>query len=96
MSTRNYGSSPVESAQQVAVMNLQGENGTTFINDTTAWTGRWTAIKCISAAVFTKLTCPRNNGRSMDTISLAAGDTLMVGLATAITLASGSVLAYRE
>lgn len=95
MSTRRYGSSPIEVSQAVAVLNLQGENGTTTIRTTSARTGRWTSIQCIADAVFTQLTCPNNDGDSLDTISMTAGQTLCLGLITKITLASGAVVAAK-
>lgn len=96
MSTRNYGSSPVEVSQAVAVLNLQAENGTTTIRTTSARTGRWTSIQCISDAVFTKLTCPNDDGDSLDNITMSKGQTLCLGLITHITLASGGVVAAKS
>lgn len=95
MSTRAYGTSPVESSQSVAVLNLQAENGTTTIRNAVAQTGRWTSIQCIADAVFTKLTCPNNEGDSLDNITMVAGQTLCLGLITDITLASGGVVAAK-
>jgi hypothetical protein len=93
MSSRLYGSNPIEAAQAVAVLNLQAENGFTAIRNNTARTGRWTSIQCIADAVFTKLTCPNNNGDNIDNITMVAGQTLCLGLITEITLASGSIVA---
>lgn len=96
MSTRLYGTSPVEAAQAVAALNLQNENGTTTIRNTVARVGRWKNIQCISNAVFTKLTCPNNVGGSLDDITMVAGQSLCLGLITEITLASGGVVAGKE
>lgn len=95
MSSRLYGTSPVEAAQAVVVLNLQAENGTTTIRTTTARTGRWTSIQCLADAVFTKLTCPYNEGDALDNITMTAGQVLCLGLITDITLASGSVVAAK-
>jgi len=95
MSTHLYGSSPKTAAQLVSVANLKGENGITFINDTTPKTGEWNAIQCIAACTFSTLICPENDGADMSTVTLAAGTTIY-GKYTSITLATGSVIAYRS
>lgn len=71
---------------------LSGEAGGRFINDTTARTGDWICIQAITATTFTTLTSPSISG-SIASITLSAGVTLH-GRFTAITLATGSVIAY--
>ena len=74
-----------------------GLKGGTYINDTTATTGDWFAIQVIEDAVFTLLTAP-----DVDNIAdmVSDGDTLPIGVyyiyCTAITLASGKVIAYNR
>ncbi len=87
--------SPQNKAAAVAVVNLQAENGTTTIRNTAARTGRWSSIQCISDAVFTKLTCPQNEGGSLDNITMVAGQNLCLGIITEITLASGGIVAAK-
>jgi hypothetical protein len=95
MSTRLYHSSAKTASQLVYVANLQGENGTTFINDTSAKTGSWNAIQCIANCTFSKLVSPENNGSDMASVVLTAGVTIY-GHFTDITLATGSVIAYNS
>jgi hypothetical protein len=82
-------------AATVAVVNLQSELGITAIRNTVARIGHWTSIQCVADAVFTKLTLPNNDGDSMDNITMTAGQTMCLGNITAITLASGSVVASK-
>ena len=70
-----------------------GQNGFNYITDTTVTTGNWKCVKCITACVFTTLTA--SVGDNGDAIALAAGD-IIYGPFTAITLASGSVVAYNR
>jgi hypothetical protein len=95
MSNRLYNNAAKSAAQLVYVANLQGESGITFINDTSAKTGSWSAIQCITACTFSVLTCKENNGADMASIVLAAGATIY-GHFSAITLATGSVIAYNS
>jgi hypothetical protein len=79
-----------------------GQIGSRWITDTTAYTGRWGIIECITACVFTTLTSgTRPDGTTavmlgtLNGKSLAAGQRIF-GEFTAITLASGSVIAYES
>ncbi len=95
MSAPNRFGSNASKALLTAVGNLQGEFGIRYINNTSEQRGNWTSLRCVTAAVFTKLTLGNNDGDAMDTISMAAGDVLSLGNILAIQLASGSVVAYR-
>ena len=68
-----------------------GQNGSQVITGTGATTGDWFCIDVITAAVFTLLT---GNMTSVGSTSFPAG-TKIFGRFTAITLASGSVIAYK-
>ena len=76
-----------------------GQVGSRFIADTTAYTGSWGRIYCISACTFTTLTSgnrPDGTALMLGTLAnltLAAGMEVQ-GYFTAITLATGSVIAY--
>lgn len=72
-----------------------GRAGSTFINTSGAKTGSWAFILVIADAVFTTLTDANRDGDAVSTTSFAAG-TLLFGTFTAITLASGSVIAYKD
>lgn len=67
----------------------------TLFADTTARTGQWYKILVVSAAVFTLLTVDNWDGTAIGTTSFPAGSVLY-GNFTAITLASGIVLAYKQ
>jgi hypothetical protein len=69
-----------------------GQLGSLFINDTSAQTGRWGRIYCISACGFTLLTSSTMSG-TLNALTLAAGMEIQ-GIFTAITLNGGSVIAY--
>lgn len=71
---------------------ISGEGGADFINDTNAHTGDWICIQAITATTFSVLESPNITG-DLETITLAAGVTLN-GKFNAISLASGSVIAY--
>ena len=72
-----------------------GQNGTTLINDTGAVTGKWFAIQMISDTVFTTLTDPTMTLHGTYAGMTFLGGELIFGHFTAITLASGAVLAYK-
>lgn len=74
---------------------LQGEAGADYYNTTTARTGRWGAITATEEATFTLLTATGWGGNSTVGLILPAGATIF-GDFTAITLASGAVIAYRS
>jgi len=68
-------------------------SGSTFFNDTTARTGTWYCIQVLAATVFTTLTDSTRGGTAISTFSFPAG-TIFFGNFTAITLASGTIIAY--
>jgi hypothetical protein len=70
-------------------------SGSTFFNDTTARTGSWYSIQVLAAAVFTTLTDSTRDGTAVSTFSFPAG-TIFFGNFTAITLASGTIIAYKS
>lgn len=65
-------------------------NGGQVINNTTPVTGSWTEIRVITATVFTTLD---GNLTNVGSTSFPVG-AVISGRFTAITLASGSVVAY--
>tara|TARA_Y100000588_G_scaffold223141_1_gene237056 strand:- start:560 stop:805 length:246 start_codon:yes stop_codon:yes gene_type:complete len=72
--------------------NSGASNGGTVYSDTSAYTGNWFRIDALSDSVFTTLT---GNVSGMGSTTLKAGQSLY-GSFTAITLASGAVVAYNE
>jgi hypothetical protein len=68
-------------------------SGSTFFNDTTARTGNWYCIQVLANTVFTTLTDSTRGGTAISTFSFPAG-TVFFGNFTAITLASGTIIAY--
>jgi hypothetical protein len=72
-----------------------GQNGFDYINDTSANSNNWIAIKATgdANAVFTTLTT--STGDDLDSTTLKAGD-VIYGPFTNITLTSGAVIAYRQ
>ncbi len=92
-----YGAASTKSAM-VAPSNLKGEQGCRFISNTAAQTPTpalkwWTAIQVVTDCVFTALVNNTNEGAPMNSIALQGGS-IIYGQFTAITLASGSVIAY--
>jgi len=87
------------------ISSATGQLGSIVINDTTACTGQWGEIYCVSAAVFSLLTSDKradgitnimtasDAGTLAHAITLAAGMHIK-GVFTAITLSSGTVIAY--
>ena len=77
-----------------------GQLGSRFITDTTAYTGGWGRIYCISACAFTTLTSGnRPDGSTEVMLGTLANLTLSAGMEvqgyfTAITLASGKIIVY--
>jgi hypothetical protein len=71
-----------------------GLNGSTLFTDTTARTGSWFAITVIADAVFTLLTDATRGGTALAADTFPAGVTIY-GQFTAITLASGKIIAYK-
>lgn len=77
---------------------MSGGAGGLYITDTDAHTGDWACIKAITAVTFSVLTSAGTGaitGPNLNTITLAAGDTLH-GRFQGITLASGKVIAYNR
>jgi hydroxylamine reductase (hybrid-cluster protein) len=79
---------------------LYGRLGSRWITDTTAFTGNWGIIECMTDCAFTTLTSgTRPDGATklmlgtLDAKTLTKGQRIY-GHFTAITLASGSVIAY--
>ncbi len=72
--------------------NSGASNGGTVYSDTSVNTGTWFRIDALSDAVFTTLT---GNVSGMGSTTLKAGQSLY-GSFTAITLASGAVVAYND
>ena len=72
-----------------------GAYGSTYINDTAANTGKWYCIIPNTDTVFTTLTDANRGGDALGTDVFPAGYPIY-GAFTAITLASGSVMAYKS
>jgi len=72
-----------------------GAYGSTYINDTAANTGTWFCIIPNTDAVFTTLTDATRDGDALGAGVFPAGYPIY-GAFTAITLASGSVMAYKS
>jgi hypothetical protein len=71
-----------------------GKIGSTFVNDTTVRTGKYFCIQVLADTVFTTLTDTSRDGTAVGTFVFKVG-TVIYGNFTAITLASGTVLAYK-
>jgi len=79
-----------------------GQLGSDFIEDTNAHTGSWGVLQCLTACTFTTLTSGNLPSvpaavcmtGALAGISLSPGMEIR-GLFTAITLASGKIIAYR-
>jgi len=72
-----------------------GAYGSTYINDTAANTGKWYCIIPNTDAKFTLLTDANRDGDTLEGDTFPAGYPIY-GAFTAITLASGSVVAYKS
>jgi hypothetical protein len=70
-----------------------GYKGSIYINDTSAKTGSWRKIYVVTACVFTTLTDGLMTGTPTGP-TFPAG-CVLTGSFTAITLASGAVIAYK-
>jgi len=70
-----------------------GGAGCVSIIDTTAKTGVWSSVQCVTDTVFATLTDSGDTGGSLAGLTIPAGMTLY-GNFTAITLTSGAVRAY--
>lgn len=79
---------------------MLGFFGSTIIDNTTAYTGTWTVIEAVNDATFTTLTgnitynSPTTAATGANVGTLSAGSRLY-GIFTAITLASGKIIAYK-
>lgn len=72
-----------------------GRNGLRYTADTTAVTGNFCAIYCVTSTVFTTLTAETGfDGTTITGVTFPAG-TWIFSPITAYTLTSGSVFAYR-
>lgn len=71
-----------------------GQYGLVYESGTTALTGVFFKIHCITETTFDTLT-GNQSGDAMTGVAFAAG-TIIYGRFTAITLTSGSILAYRN
>jgi hypothetical protein len=72
-----------------------GEHGADLITDTTAMTGNWFAIQFLEESTLTTLTSANITVTGALSQVVFLGGTLIFGNFAAITLATGSVLAYR-
>lgn len=77
-----------------------GQLGSDFIEDTSAHTGSWGVIQCLVACTFTVLTSGTLPGGTTCMSGTLAGISLSPGMEirgifTAITLATGKVIAYK-
>lgn len=84
--------------QQVEIDRLLlGQYGATFFNDTTARTGVWGAINHLTNVTYTTLTddIAVDGSTFPGTVTFPAGSWLY-GRFTAITLATGTAVAYKE
>lgn len=73
-----------------------GKYGSDHIADTGAYTGTWMAIQMLEATVFTTITSPTRTDHGTVAGKTYGAGTIIFGLFTAITLASGCVEAYRS
>ncbi len=73
---------------------FMGRNGALYESGTTAITGNFWAIHCLTDTVFSLLTAPELTGDTITGVTFTAG-TIFYFRVTAFTLTSGSVLAYK-
>lgn len=71
-----------------------GQRGSTYFNSTTVRTGNWWKITTLAATTFTTLTDATRDGDTVGSDSFPAGVDLY-GQFTAITLATGRIIAYK-
>jgi len=93
-------SSVLELQAAELTLSAMGQRASILITDTTAITGKFRAIYVLSDAVFTTLTSDiTKNGPTTASVGSDFGTVLsgsvLYGKITAITLASGKVLAYK-
>jgi hypothetical protein len=83
-----------DSGNPIPVMDHNSaKNGATYINTTGAKTGNWYAIQVVADAAFTLLTGTWT-GDAVAAADIFPAGTVIYGNFTAITLASGKVIAY--
>lgn len=68
----------------------------TLISDTAANTGAWNMITIIETATFTLLMDANRDGNTLTASESFTAGTTIYGAFTAITLASGVVIAYKK
>jgi hypothetical protein len=78
----------------IRAVNLKGENGGVYISGTETVNGDFDTILCLAQAV-ADLTASNLTGDSLAAVEIPAGLVLW-GKFTAITLASGAVIAYKS
>ena len=80
----------------VNVANSMGANGSKYINDTLAHTGKFTAVQFTEASVVDSITGAMENSSDFesDGTSFSAGSVLYLPF-TSITLASGKAILYK-
>ena len=78
--------------QVKSIMNLRGEQGGRFINDTTAYTSQtWSCLQVIEDAVIASLTMPKfDDSDDVVAVTLPQGF-ILYGWISALTLTSGTV-----
>ncbi len=79
---------------QEANEHFMGRPGAVYESGTTAITGTFWAIQCLTDTVFSLLTAPDLTGDTITGVTFTAGTILYLRV-TAFTLTSGSVLAYK-
>ena len=80
----------------INVLNSMGANGSKYINDTLAHTGKFTAVQFTEASVVDSITGAMENSSAFETdaTSFSAGSVLYLPF-TSITLASGKAILYK-
>lgn len=73
--------------------SLSGEYGGTYFSDTSAHTGNWSRLQCLTACTFSAIT---GNIASFPTAVAIAAGTVIQGRFTALTLTSGTLIAYND
>lgn len=72
-----------------------GQKGATFLSSTKNQTGSWHTIQVLTDARFTELKSEWDGDKVSDEDIFLAG-TMIYGLFTSITLASGKIIAYKN
>ena len=72
-----------------------GEAGCVYETGTTAVTGDFCALQCLTNTVFSALTNTIRSGDAITSLTLPAG-TVLYGKFSAFTLTSGAVCAYKS